>query len=222
MARTEDGEFELVLGNVQLISVFLIVVILLGVFFSMGYIVGRNSVPAAVTAANTPAKPIVVEPPSHKDTEPVASSTTPASTESATPAAESKPAPVESPFEKSEPVKPSPAPAPLLPDKKPEPKQKKPEPQEKKPEPPSARAAAASIDRPAPGRYWQVVSTSRAEAEIIAGALAKKGLTAVVAPSSKEGFYRVLVGPVGDASDAAKTRSQLEGAGFKGPILQKY
>jgi len=44
----------------------------------------------------------------------------------------------------------------------------------------------------------------------------------VVAPSSKEGFYRVLVGPVGDASDAAKTRSQLEGAGFKGPILQKY
>jgi outer membrane biosynthesis protein TonB len=221
LARTEDGEFELVLGNVQLISVFLIVVILLGVFFSMGYIVGRNSVPAAVTAANTPAKPIVVEPPSRKDTEPVASSAPPASTESATPAAESKPAPLESPIEKTESAKPSPAPAPLLPEKKPAAQEKKREP-EKKPEPPSARAAAASVDRPAPGRYWQVVSTSRPEAEIIAGALAKKGLTAVVAPSSKEGFYRVLVGPVGDASDAAKTRSQLEGAGFKGPILQKY
>ncbi|MGA2598766.1 MAG: SPOR domain-containing protein [Bryobacteraceae bacterium] len=222
MARTEDGEFELVLGNVQLISVFLIVVILLGVFFSMGYIVGRNSVPAAVSATSQqPAKPIVVEPPSHKDTEPLASTTPPASTESATPAAESKPAPVESPFEKSEASKPSPAPVPLLPEKKPAAQEKKPEP-ERKPEPPSARAATASVDRPAPGRYWQVVSTSRPEAEIIAGALAKKGLTAVVAPSSKEGFYRVLVGPVGDASDAAKTRSQLEGAGFKSPILQKY
>ena len=40
MARNDEGEFELVLGNRQLVSVFLIVVILLGVFFSMGYIVG--------------------------------------------------------------------------------------------------------------------------------------------------------------------------------------
>ena len=45
LARTDEGEFELILGNRQLISVFLIVVILLGVFFSMGYIVGRNSAP---------------------------------------------------------------------------------------------------------------------------------------------------------------------------------
>ena len=53
MARTEEGEFELILGNRQLISVFLIVVILLGVFFSMGYIVGRNSAPVATEARNT-------------------------------------------------------------------------------------------------------------------------------------------------------------------------
>ncbi len=43
LSRKDDGEFELVLGNRQLVSVFLIVVILLGVFFSMGYIVGRSS-----------------------------------------------------------------------------------------------------------------------------------------------------------------------------------
>ena len=42
MPKNDEGEFELVLGNRQLISVFLIVVVLLGVFFSMGYIVGRN------------------------------------------------------------------------------------------------------------------------------------------------------------------------------------
>jgi len=63
--RNEDGEFELVLANRQLLSVFFIVVILLGVFFTMGYIVGRNSsgVVAETTRTNTekPAKPIVVE-----------------------------------------------------------------------------------------------------------------------------------------------------------------
>ena len=45
MPKNEDGEFELILGNRQLMSVFFIVVILLGVFFAMGYIVGRNSSP---------------------------------------------------------------------------------------------------------------------------------------------------------------------------------
>src|SRR4051812_20355116 len=43
MPRNDDGEFELILGNKQLLSVFFIVIILLGVFFTMGYIVGRSS-----------------------------------------------------------------------------------------------------------------------------------------------------------------------------------
>src|SRR4051794_13723889 len=45
MAKNEEGEFELVLGNRQLLSGFFIVVILFGVFFTMGYIVGRHSTP---------------------------------------------------------------------------------------------------------------------------------------------------------------------------------
>ena len=44
MPKNEDGEFELILGNRQLLSVFFIVVVLLGVFFTMGYIVGRTCV----------------------------------------------------------------------------------------------------------------------------------------------------------------------------------
>jgi hypothetical protein len=43
--RNDDGEFELILGNRQLMSVFFIVLILLGVFFALGYIVGRNASP---------------------------------------------------------------------------------------------------------------------------------------------------------------------------------
>ena len=43
MARTDDGEVEWILGNRQLLSVFFVVVILLGVFFTLGYVVGRSS-----------------------------------------------------------------------------------------------------------------------------------------------------------------------------------
>src|SRR5437588_12814025 len=54
MPKNETGEFELVLGNRQLLSGFAVVAILFGVFFAMGYIVGRNSSPSArLLAAET-------------------------------------------------------------------------------------------------------------------------------------------------------------------------
>src|SRR5688500_14219124 len=53
MPTNEEGEFELVLGNKQLLSVFFIVVVLLGVFFTMGYIVGRNSSPVDAASRKT-------------------------------------------------------------------------------------------------------------------------------------------------------------------------
>ena len=53
MKNNESGEFELVLGNRQLLSGFFIIVILFGVFFTMGYIVGRNSRPSPRLAAET-------------------------------------------------------------------------------------------------------------------------------------------------------------------------
>ncbi|HEY2845984.1 MAG TPA: hypothetical protein VGJ09_20145 [Bryobacteraceae bacterium] len=62
MPRNEDGEFELILGNRQLMSVFFIVVILLGVFFAMGYIVGRNSPPVTgpdVATRRPESKPLI-------------------------------------------------------------------------------------------------------------------------------------------------------------------
>jgi cell division protein FtsN len=207
LARTEEGEFELILGNRQLISVFLIVVILLGVFFSMGYIVGRNSAPVATEARNTPpAKPIVVEPSRTPAKEAAKEKDTdqPASIE---PAPQSTPPPPAA--EKKEPVKPAPAvtpaPAPAA---------------EKKPAP--EPASTSTVEQPPAGRYWQVVSTSRHEAEIISGAIAKKGIKTIVTPAPKEGFFRVLVGPLGDAADISKTRADLEAAGFKNPVLAKY
>src|SRR6266404_6365719 len=67
MARTDEGEFELVLGNRQLLSGFFIVVVLFGVFFTMGYIVGRHSSPAPlITSAaseSAPARSVPSAPP---------------------------------------------------------------------------------------------------------------------------------------------------------------
>jgi cell division septation protein DedD len=92
----EDGEFELILGNRQLLSVFFIVVILLGVFFTMGYIVGRNSTPltADVAAARKETKPPVVESPAPA---PVAPSSPPAATAAQQPPPTESTKPVETP-----------------------------------------------------------------------------------------------------------------------------
>ena len=53
MRNNETGEFELLVGNRQLLSGFFIVVLLFAVAFSMGYIVGRNSSPSAKVQAET-------------------------------------------------------------------------------------------------------------------------------------------------------------------------
>ena len=48
MTQTDD-EKELVLGNKQLISLFFVIVALCGVFFAMGYMIGRNTSKSAAT-----------------------------------------------------------------------------------------------------------------------------------------------------------------------------
>lgn len=56
MPRNEDGEFELVLGNRQLLSVFFLMVVLLGLSFMMGYVFGRNAAPVLSAGTGVPAK----------------------------------------------------------------------------------------------------------------------------------------------------------------------
>jgi len=218
LPKNDEGEFELVLGNRQLISVFLIVVILLGVFFSMGYIVGRNSSPAAEIARNEKAKPEheADSPPdgSNPDASP-AEPTTPSVSDSTPPATNDS-----SPPQVTKPALSTPAPKPA----KPEPDRAKDVKSKPSPAPPAARAPvhAAAAGEPSSGQYWQVVATSRPDAEIIAEALGKKGFHVVLAPAPKDGIFRVLVGPLADAPTQAQTRTGLESAGFKNPIMRKY
>jgi hypothetical protein len=217
LAKNEDGEFELILGNRQLISVFLIVVILLGVFFSMGYIVGRNSAPAvaetghetkSVARASTPSEPAPAE--TTKAPESPAPAAEVASTErggGGTHVAKDVP---------ESPAAPAASAPPIVKEK---PVQEKPKPS---PRSPVAAPPASVTGDPAPGDYWQVVATARPDAEIITEALAKKGFHAVLAPAPKDGVFRVLVGPLKDASTQAQTRTALEKAGFKNPLVRKY
>ena len=197
MPRNEDGEFELVLVNRQLLSVFFIVVILLGVFFTMGYIVGRNSTPAGPDISSTrraDTAPLVVDGPTRTgDAAPSQAASapatavspqqpvTPVTTEAQRAAAETVKEPARAESARREPAK------------------------------------SVASNQPAAGQaYLQLAATSQHEADIMVDVLRQKSFKAMAAEiPEKPGTFRVLVGPVTDAS-ANKTRADLQAAGFPG------
>ena len=203
MPRNDDGEFELILGNRQLMSVFFIVVILLGVFFAMGYIVGRNS--------NTAGAPEVA---AHRSDTPPAATDTPASTrettrdttkETATPAPadvsrDTDSQPKETASQQGPATKPAPPPEPAH-----------------APAPVKAPTRAATSGQPESGRtYLQLSAIERDKAEIMVELLRKKNFSAIAAEiPEKPGVFRVLVGPISEA-DINKTRAALQDASFPG------
>src|ERR1039458_3945329 len=89
MKNNETGEYELVVGNPQLLSGFFIVVLLCGVAFAMGYVVGQNSPRSAKAQADTAAP---VSPPVTTDTRSQAAQGVPVSPPAETQQAEANPA----------------------------------------------------------------------------------------------------------------------------------
>ncbi len=196
MPKNEDGEFELILANRQLLSVFFIVVVLLGVFFTMGYIVGRNAGPAQVDVASArkpESKPIVVESPAPQE-----------QPKQETPAPVSTPPPVATKQQQA-PDEPKPEP-------KREEKKAKKEPAPKEKERPAPASAA-----PATGQtYLQLVATAKAEADVMVDVLHQKKFKAIaVQIPEKPELYRVLVGPLADGT-LNKVKSDLQSSGFPG------
>lgn len=204
MARTADGEYELVVGNRHLLSVIFVLMVLFGVFFSLGYFVGRNSsgdAPAVQqAAASSPGvsqpkeAPLEVPPPAR----PVAPGEAQVSAGTQPVAAPQEEAPLD--------VQP---------------------PAAQQPAQPPVAVARAAAGAPAPGEtYLQVVAVKRTEAEVVVDVLKQKGFRALVAPVVVDGvaagdLFRALVGPLKDATDLARTKSELEAAGFK-PIVRRY
>jgi cell division septation protein DedD len=191
MKNNESGEFELVLGNRQLLSGFFIVVILFAVFFVMGYIVGRNSSPAKLAAGGEQTTAAV---PSEMRPQPSSPKT--AAPENSAPAA-TEPA-KEDATERQPATKPA---------KEPETKTETP-------------SAANTPVEPAPGEtYLQVVSVAQHEAEIVARTLKDKGFPSSLSPGPT-GRTRVLVGPYADISALGKAKADLENLGFH-PIVKR-
>ena len=202
-----EGEYELVLGNRQLLSAFFIIVILFGVFFTMGYVVGRNSAPASAASSTSMAANVKPEAtsPAPTVTPPV---TPPADIPKETPPPRIETKPV-APVEKSEKAEAAP------------PKRTPMKPVE--PEPTKAAAGSAGVPTitPGPGRmYLQVAAVAQPQAGVVVDTLKQKGFPAMLAQGPNATLFRVVVGPYPDAASAGKAKAGLESAGFH-PILRK-
>jgi cell division septation protein DedD len=206
MRNKETGEFELVVGDRQLLSGFFIGVLLLAVVFAMGYVLGQNSprstkVVADAVATNTgaPNRPMPASPAEHKaDT----TASTPATgdaaggaaTTPATAAADAPPQPTTQPaHEPSAPVA----------------------------TPPPAPAPAAAETEPPNASYLQVTaSASRSSAEAVVKTLRESGFPAVLR-AGPNNLTAVWVGPYTDRKPLAEAKTKLEKAGFKDMIVKK-
>jgi cell division protein FtsN len=200
MLNNDTGEFELVLGNRQLLSGFAIVAILFGVFFAMGYIVGRNSSASVHVAASDspPVSSTAASQPDPSRAQPQASPLSTAQASDANPSTAATPL-AETPLQPATQAGRETAAKAVL-----------------KP----AESQTVAVNDPQPGTYLQVMAVKRVDAEVIVKALQGKGFATLMTPSPLEGMFRVLVGPYKDATILGNAKTELENSGFH-PIVQK-
>jgi cell division septation protein DedD len=188
MRNNETGEFELVVGNRQLLSAFFIVVLLFAVSFAMGYVVGQNTQHSGKTAADssTLTAPNATDRP--QPLSPVATPVSPsAGTPAAQPAAEAgAPQPTTQPAQGSAPVV--------------------------EQQPAGAAPAAANAELP-PGSFWQVMAVGQSDADAVRQTLKDKGFPVVLTPGPNN-LTRVLVGPYADTTTLGRAKTDLENAGM--------
>ena len=199
----DSGEFELILGNKQLLSVLFIVIVLLGVFFAMGFLAGRTT--ATGTAQSPPkvvnnAPPLVVEP-----------------TPKESPAAPAKEvAPEKKEIEDLVKIE-------RKPEAVEEAKAAPPKRGAAKAEPSSAASSGGFTENPPKGQYIQVAATKRPDADALLAQLAKNGMSGYITPAPKSAdLLRVIVGPLADSEQVAETREKLKKVGIDKGFIVKY
>lgn len=188
MLDENDQGREIVLGNKQLLSMFFVVAALLGVAFTMGYIIGRNT--TGVSAASNPTT--TVAPPVANRTAPIDASDTD-SAPASTPRTESNPPAPTSGTQPAKPYPGNPAAAPA---------------------PDEAPPSTPSAPKPA-GSYLQVAALKRQDADHLVEVLLKRGYPALLGESPKEGLFRVLIGPFKDTPTLADSKQRLKAAGIE-------
>jgi cell division septation protein DedD len=202
MRNSETGEFELLVGNRQLLSGFFIVVLLFAVAFSMGYIVGRNSSPSAKLQAETASSVGAASQTPETRPEPVPQAPAAGEAPGATP---------------SQPAEAPPADTSPQPSTQPE---RAPQPAAGVPSGPTAAPTAAPPPVEAvPGSYWQVLATaSQTSAEAMRQTMKDKGFPASLQPGPNN-LIRVLIGPYTDKQSLGRAKTELESAGVH-PVLK--
>jgi cell division septation protein DedD len=80
---------------------------------------------------------------------------------------------------------------------------------------PAPVAAAPPSAKRIPGdTYLQIAAVDRGMAEVLVEVLRRKGFQAEVANGATEDIFRVMVGPAKDAAALARTKADLQAAGF--------
>jgi len=200
MASDNDQQ-EIVLGNKQLLSIFFIVVAMIGVAFTVGYMVGRGN--GSGSGSGQPKQPVVTLPPP--------ADTTPSATRDVATPERSKPE--ASAPDQTAPAASAPVAQPPVADAG-----TRPAAQEKTAEPapePASNGASAPV-----GPYLQVAALKRPDADHIVKVLRDRGFPALLGESPKPGFFRVLVGPFKDSPSLADSKAKLRLAGFD-PIIAR-
>jgi cell division protein FtsN len=205
MLRNQEGESEILLGNTQLIGLFFLLAVLLGISFTAGYMLGHGSFGskkvadvATLTASPNsdgalPTKTVEPPPPAGGGTESAPPQTEPIRQASGKTA------------DTTPPGKPVAKPAPVEPETRP------------------LSSGQPGVFEPQPGQiFLQVAAELHDSAGSTAAALVKSGFNAhiVLAPNGK--LYRVMVGPLKDKADLAATRESLKKKGFLQVIVRNY
>jgi cell division protein FtsN len=208
-----------VLESKHVIGLFLLMLLFSGVFFTLGYVMGRNQYDGQVSAATTnshPSEPVVptkpkAAPPQTPEISPAASDSDPSSSGNT------------SDWEfysssKSGKSDPHLAPVPKAPATPPASKTVS-EKSKVAPVTPAAKTSKPVTSAPLipnGALVLQVAAlTKQDDALSIASSLQKKHFAAYVQTPQKDSFYRVQVGPLKDKKAADAERKRLESEGFK-------
>ena len=227
--RNEDNETEILLGNKQLLGIFFVVAVLLGVAFTGGYMVGHGSSKKSATTAAAPT--------SATDTTAANSATGNTGGETHSVGAESSgEAPgngndnaAEGSGQETNTVgpeiagKPADAGRTAKNNATAERARRNEEAASKAAEEPATTAASTGILPHSGQTFLQVAAVGRDEAEAVADVLHKKGFRAHAVPKPGNAkVYRVLIGPIRDTADLSATRDSLRRTGFRDVIVQRY
>jgi len=221
------GAGERVLESRHVIGLFLLMLVFSGVFFALGYVMGRNQYDGQVRAANNGmgiAEPVLSAKP---DVAPKKTAAPPNDSADSDPATSTpsdstwnfydkeKSSKVSSRLEKVSKTSPAPSPS------KPVGAKASASPLAVSPHAPVERTAASTPLIPSGAIVLQVAALARQDdAQALAGSLQKKHFSAYVQPPHRDKYYRVQVGPFKDQKSAEAAKKGLESAGFKAFVVK--